>query len=277
MSEATYVLFHANCPDGFGAASVAWMKFGDGATYLPVQYGEPLPEIPDGSAVYIVDFSYDRETLLALKQRCPAIVVLDHHKTARDALAGLDFAHFDMSKSGAVLTWEHFFPSRVLPALVAYIQDRDLWTWALPNSKEVSAFLSIQERDIRKWAELIIQSQFSRALNLWVEVGAAVLASQRVQTASLCDHAFTVQVGGQTIPAVNSPLLQSEIGEELCKRNPDAPFAAAFFCLGLDTEVWSLRSRNGFDVSAVAKSYGGGGHPAAAGFKVPRGTIVAGT
>lgn len=275
-SKSTYVLYHANCPDGFGAALAAWLTLDDTAFYIPVQYGEPLPEIIDGSPVYIVDFSYDREMLLALKARCPALVVIDHHKTAKDALADLDFATFDMDKSGAVLTWEHFNPGVDVPLLLQYVQDRDLWRWKLQDSREVSAFLSIRPREFGVW-EALLEAAEDGIPESWVYMGDAVLTSQKTQAASLCDHAFTVQVGGQTIPAVNSPLLQSEIGEELCKRNPDAPFAAAFFCLGLDTEVWSLRSRNGFDVSAVAKSYGGGGHPAAAGFKVPRGTIVAGT
>jgi len=33
------------------------------------------------------------------------VVVLDHHQTAQKALEGLNFAHFDMTKSGAVLAW----------------------------------------------------------------------------------------------------------------------------------------------------------------------------
>lgn len=268
--DMTYVLFHANCPDGFGAATVAWMNFGDNATYIPVQYGEPLPEIADGSYVFIVDFSYDRETLIALKERSELLVVLDHHKTARDALEGLDFATFDLSKSGSVLAWEYFHPNGLAPLLIRYIQDRDLWQWKLPDSREVSAFLSIQDRNFTRWSELVNESMgFLKAPMAWVAMGKAVLASQRIQASSLCDHAVTANIGGFKVPSVNSPLLQSEIGEELCIRNPEASFAAVYFVLGGKEVVWSLRSRNGFDVSAVAKSFGGGGHPSAAGFKVP--------
>lgn len=105
--KPTFVLYHANCPDGFAAARAAWMSLGDAATYLPVSYGDPLPAIPDGSEVYIVDFSYPRPILEELEARC-GLTVIDHHATAQEALSGLAFAHFDMSKSGAVLTWEHF-------------------------------------------------------------------------------------------------------------------------------------------------------------------------
>ena len=41
----------------------------------------------------------------------------------------------------------------------------------------------------------------------------------------------------------------------------------------LGEEVWSLRSRGGFVVGRVARSLGGGGHRAAAGFRVARRVI----
>ena len=64
---------------------------------------------------------------------------------------------------------------------------------------------------------------------------------------------------------VNTPLLASEACEALLKRFPDAPFAAACHDRG-DQRKWSLRSCGEFDVSEVARSLGGGGHPHAAGF-----------
>jgi nanoRNase/pAp phosphatase (c-di-AMP/oligoRNAs hydrolase) len=44
------------------------------------------------------------------------------------------------------------------------------------------------------------------------------------------------------------------------------PFAACFFQVD-NGWVYSLRSSNGFDVSELAKSMGGGGHQAASGLK----------
>ena len=32
------VIYHANCTDGFGAAFAAWLKLGDEAEYLPMEY-----------------------------------------------------------------------------------------------------------------------------------------------------------------------------------------------------------------------------------------------
>jgi uncharacterized protein len=53
----TFVLYHANCPDGFGAAFAAWLKFGETAEYIPVKYGDISPQHVSGT-VHIVDFSF---------------------------------------------------------------------------------------------------------------------------------------------------------------------------------------------------------------------------
>ena len=65
---------------------------------------------------------------------------------------------------------------------------------------------------------------------------------------------------------VNSLVFQSEIGDELCKLYPDAPFAAVWCQKTESLQAWSLRSIGEFDVSVVAAQFGGGGHRNAAGF-----------
>ena len=60
----------------------------------------------------------------------------------------------------------------------------------------------------------------------------------------------------------------SEHVGRLLEKNPDALFAAGYFQRADRKWQFSLRSREGFDVSEVAKKYGGGGHAPAAGFEV---------
>ena len=74
-----------------------------------------------------------------LAARAGSTRVLDHHATAAEDLAGLPFVTIDLDRSGAVLAWEHFHPGRPVPLLLRYVQDRDLWRWALPRSREVNA------------------------------------------------------------------------------------------------------------------------------------------
>src|SRR5215213_7682080 len=89
---STVVLYHGpDCPDGFGAAYAAWTVLGDGATYVPVNYGKgPPPAAQVADRLFILDFSYPIETLLALADACEAVVVLDHHKTALEEVKRLE-------------------------------------------------------------------------------------------------------------------------------------------------------------------------------------------
>jgi hypothetical protein len=253
-----------------------------------MQYGQPYPPEIDGGIdrLLILDFSFPRETMLRLARTVNSLVCLDHHRTAAQELTRLNdlkendgrrcFLNvvFDMEKSGAMLTWECFHPSEPAPSLVELVQDRDLWVWALPYSREISAWLASLKKDFPTWdwANDQLNSAFGRTAA--VAEGGAILRAQAAQVESLAKSARFIDVGGHSVPAVNSPLLQSEIGERLCQLHPEAPFAAVFFLRVCDNAwlaeeiIFSLRSRNGFDVSEVAKQFGGGGHSAAAGFSM---------
>jgi len=255
-SPPTLILYHAECADGFGAAWAIWRRYPD-AEYRPVKHGEAPPTNLAGHHIVMVDFSYNRSTLEAMAKDAASLVVLDHHITAEQALADLPYAYFDLHKSGAVLGWEwaHDEPA---PWLLRYIQDKDLWHWALPNSREISAALASHPFDFELWTRFE-QRELERE-------GRAILRYENELVTKLASHATLVEFEGATVPSVQSSVLTSQIGERLSAEHP--------FCV-----IWhdrngrryfSMRSREeGTDVGAIAASFGGGGHTHAAGFSVP--------
>lgn len=252
----TVVLYHADCADGFGAAWALWKKYPD-ARYIPVKHGQPPPEGLDDAHVVMVDFSYRREVIEQLAQSATSLLILDHHVTAQAALDGLPYAYFDVKKSGAVLAWE-WAHAEPIPWLLQYVQDKDLWEWRLPHSREINAALASYPFDFQVWEGL------TRDM-LEVE-GRAILRRDQSLIDKIVEEAVLVEFEGKTVPAVYSPVMASQIGERLCQSFP--------FCLiwherdGL--RYFSLRSKPGtVDVSAVASRYGGGGHVNAAGFSRP--------
>lgn len=254
----TVVLYHAECADGFGAAWAIWKRFPT-ARFIPVKHGNPLPAGLEEQRVVIVDFSYARETLEALAAQTEALLVLDHHITAEKALAGLPYAYFDMKKSGAVLAWEwaHDQPA---PWLLNYIQDKDLWTWALPSSREISAALASHPFDYQLW------SNFQQK-DLEQE-GRAILRYENELVSKLAAQATLIDFQGAIVPSVQTAILTSQVGERLSAQHP-------FCVMWHDRDgrrYYSMRSReDGADVGAIAASFGGGGHTHAAGFSVPLG------
>jgi oligoribonuclease NrnB/cAMP/cGMP phosphodiesterase (DHH superfamily) len=255
------VLYHAECLDGFGAAWAIWKKF-PSATFTPVKHGLPPPSGLAGKKIVIVDFSYPRPVLEEMAESAAGLLVLDHHVTAEKALAGLPYTHFDQKKSGAVLAWEwaHRQPA---PWLLLHVQDKDLWTWALPGSREVNAALSSHPCDFRLWD--------SFAQDALIAEGRAILRYEHEMVGKLAKELVLVKFQGQTVPAVQSAILNSQIGERLSGTHP-------FVIIWHDRDgrrYFSLRSReDGPDVEAIARQYGGGGHTHAAGFSVPLGGHV---
>lgn len=273
---STLVLYHRSCTDGLGAAWAVdyWLKehpamFRRGVDFKTIQYGDPAPDVT-GLDVFVVDFSFPRETLLEMHERAASLIVIDHHKTAQAALSGLDFCIFDMDKAGCILTWEYLFPTTPPPELFYYLQDRDLWRWELPQSKEVSAALRSYRPFLSVWDEFMTIAGLEKLKS----EGTAILRYQEQQiSAALSQTAQMVEIGGHTVPCVNCTHLISEIGNELAKGHP---FAALYFET-VDKRVFSLRSTDeGVDVAEIAKLYGGGGHRNAAGFTIEKPAIVLG-
>lgn len=260
-AETTHVLYHAQCQDGFGGAWAAWRALGERAQYLPVQHGDPPPALPEGARVVIVDFSYPRDVILALRERVGSLMILDHHKTAEEALRGLPDAVFDMHKSGAMLAWEYFHPEQEPPPIIGYVQDRDLWRFELPHSREVNAALGSYPQDFATWNGIDVDRL--------IEEGRAILRFRDQTIGSIISFARMGEVGGHLVPVVNATAHWSDVGEALLRQFPEAPFVALYFDDSEGRRRWSLRSRGEFDVADLAKRFGGGGHRAAAGFREP--------
>jgi hypothetical protein len=191
----TVVLYHAECADGFGAAWALWRRFPH-ARFVPVKHGVPPPDELKGERVVIVDFSYGRDLLETMARATDRLLVLDHHITAEKALAGLPYAYFDMKKSGAVLAWEwaHDHP---VPWLLDYIQDKDLWTWALPMSREINAAVASHPFDFHLWSSFK-QKELEQE-------GRAILRYEQELVNKLAGQAVLVEFQGETVPPFKAP------------------------------------------------------------------------
>lgn len=257
-------IYHGNCADGFGAAWVVWKALGVDIAFYAGKYQEPPPDVT-GKDVVIVDFSYKRPVLLEMAALAKSILIIDHHKSAAEDLIDLPenvTTKFDMSHSGAILTWKHFFPDRDPPQLLRHIEDRDLWRFALQNTRQIQANVFSYPYSFQVWDVLMA-----------TDVAALVADGEAIERKHFKDIRELLHVtkremviGGYRVPVANLPYtMSSDAGHELSKGRP---FAACYW----DTpegRVFSLRSTDeGIDVAEVAKHYGGGGHRNAAGFRV---------
>lgn len=273
-----YVYYHANCYDGFGAAWAARHALGEkDVHYVPANYGQPIvyPDLIEGDVneLYFVDYSRPRAELEMLKEAGWNVIVIDHHQTAEKDLEGFEGATFDSSKSGATLTWRHFYPRKKMPQLLAHIEDRDLWKFELDHTAEIHAGLCAHTFDFEVWDEL------AEDLASLVEIGQVILDYHEILVDRFNEEVDLQTIAGHEVPIVNVSLLFSEVPHDLLRKFPGAPFAAYRYEKRGGVVQYGLRSRKAdeewpegsvldFDVSEVAKEYGGGGHKHAAGFRL---------
>jgi hypothetical protein len=275
VSARRICIYHAGCPDGFGAAWAAWQAWGESALYIPRGHDDELRASDyAGDHVLFADIAPPPHAWRELAEQAERLVVLDHHVSARDryraepALAEAVEADghlvvFDLAHSGAVLTWRHLHEGRPVPPLLAYIEDQDLWSWQLPASREVNAAISSHLRSFDTWGRLAATPVETLAAE-----GRPILRALRMEVDRALASAHPVRVAGLQLEAVNARLQRAEIGHELAERRAfGTPAGVAYRVTGRRVDV-SLYSVGAFDVARIAESLGGGGHRNAAGFSV---------
>jgi oligoribonuclease NrnB/cAMP/cGMP phosphodiesterase (DHH superfamily) len=260
-----------------------------------------------GKNVIMVDYSLrTRELNDRLNAAATSFRILDHHKTARAVLEGASYATFDMKRSGAGLAWDYIFgkdrdgyvaytlpykPEYVheqsvyqveRPWWVNYTEDQDLWNWALPDSQEINAFLMVQPRTAEVWNDVVkldtvVAKGWGTGVRAYIEYYTrSVVAEAQEGVLQFQTGVLESEDGSIVLPTyidyrtavLNIPYAGvSEAGNALCKLG--YPIALLWFERGDGITQFSLRGDGSVDVSAIAKSFGGGGHNNAAGFQIP--------
>lgn len=200
-------------------------------------------------------------------------------------------------KSGALLAWEYFHPEKDVPHLIRLIDDRDRWQFKFDDSKALHAGLQLEKPwTFERWAELVpAMGGSSGALANVISSGYAALRAYHEQVQHSAKKATPCTIIPAVISssdaykgpwvwaqvdqycatglAVNTPNNISEVGHELA--NASGTYGLVWHYDGATGRAnCSLRSNGDYDVSAIAKVFGGGGHKNAAGFNIEMPTLL---
>ncbi len=275
MMKNIVVLYH-NDLDGFGAAWAAWKKFGKRADYLPIQYKGKKDVLPKGlknKELYLVDLCFDETTMKRLLNENKKIVVIDHHIGRKDEIKISTDYLFNVNNSAAVLSWKYFHhplihkwgvhPPQKIPRILRVVEDMDIWKFKIPHTRELLAFLNIYDFNFLKWNKMANDFENAEKRKKYIIEGRAIVKYQDNLIKKIIDYGERAIFEGHKVFVVNSPILESEIGNYISKNKKT---------IGL---VWSyrkglfkgsLRNSGEINLSDLAGKYGGGGHKAAAGF-----------
>jgi hypothetical protein len=241
-------IYHSNCADGFAAAWVVRRYFGGEVDFHPGVYNDPPPDV-SGRHVILVDFSYKREVLLGMAKTAQGLLVLDHHKSAAEDLAGdrekitdmpsaytgrlswnrfltdcyQDYCEgipgriytlFDMHRSGAGISWDFFYPHEPRPRIIDHIEDRDLWRFAIPGTRFIQASIFSHPYDFGVWDALM-----KADLSVLQAEGDAIERKHHKDIAELVKVCRReLRIGGLWVPAASLPYtLTSDAGHLMCQ------------------------------------------------------------
>lgn len=265
-------IFHAHCLDGLGAAAVVRRRFPD-CDLLAMQHGD-TPPVVEGRDLVMVDFGLPLPAMRTLRAQARSFTWLDHHRSQLEVHRQLGLGVLDIAECGASLTWRELFPGEPVPPIIAYIKDKDLWTWALPESRAVAAGVWATFQNGKDLPGLLAADPMAMAA-----IGRPFLLKQQqrvhaaVQTGKPMSDAFGLAgVRAFAVPARGD---LNEIADHILAATDNGG-------LGYDLAVMFYRKRNGawihslrserIDCLSIAMPRGGGGHPAAACFlaKVPQ-------
>lgn len=208
---------------------------------------------------------------------------------------GIDIAHYielNNCKSGAMLAWNWFNLHAKVPKLIQHIDDYDRWQFKLPDTKAFNKFLwSLTPWTFEQWNKLLDMPQAEiagaymageailRAHDRTVE---SVIAASKMsctitwfeatEISNRFDSPYKQVISSREVGAVglaaNCPKhLASDVGHKLATES--TTYGMCWFQRSDSKIEVSLRSNGNYDVSAIAKKFGGGGHKNAAGFILP--------
>ena len=209
--------------------------------------------------------------MIKMSKHSATITILDHHKTAKDALKNLKkdlycpaTVVFDMKRAGCQIAWDHFNSEENRPLVLDNVGDRDLWEFKIEDTKEISAAVFLYEQIFENWDYLMDAKHYGNLRYM----GGALLKKQNKDVKAIYDtclqHKDILSDGilYMKIPVINASFIHaSDLGHHMLVEEPDAQFSLIYY--RREEGDWSLSFRSKDDrqdVSEIAKEFGGGGH-----------------
>ena len=282
--------YHKCCSDGTASAWCVKQKI-ENVHLIAINPADKNIDFKyiNNKSVIFVDVCADKQVLIKICQKAKEVVILDHHKTNKsliDYLSNIIILKiiFNIDKAGCQIAWDYFNEGISRPWFIDYIADRDLWKWELENSKLITTalyslkyitidglnnlFSNLDKQDEIINQELIPYAKVIEKYENELIEKSVNSATEVEMIRNNSDIKYTIWLGTITSH------LRSELGNKLSLtkfKNGKSPDFSAIWNYDYESDEWyiSLRGVNDkFDLSEIAKSFGGGGHKKAAGFKI---------
>lgn len=271
--------FYHDDMDGICSAQIVKMKYPDAECFsVDYEKGFPWEIIKSTDLVFMVDYGLQPfDKMVDLKNKCH-LIWIDHHKTAINeyTISGIVIDGMrSLSMAGCELTWRYLFPEREIPIYVTLLADFDMWknddkdNWDDLIEPFEMGMLSLADEDVKPGGEIwnSLEKMGDVAVGAIVKSGGAIIKYLRKQNSDVSKkYAHGVMLDGCYFISLNTPHRGSQQLESVY----DAKIhdgICVYRWTGKEYTFSLYSMKKEVDCGAIAKKYGGGGHPSAAGGK----------
>ena len=275
--------------DGVSCEILGRIAFGEDIDVVRCGYGniddkveEFINSDEEYDKLFITDISVKKELADTLNNISDKVILLDHHKTAL-WLNEYPFALVQVEDEsvgkmcGAYLFYEYlkknhkeFNDTLALKLFVKYVRLYDTWEWKekydniIPKRLNDLMYMDGPNEFIDKMIYRLGNNLaiFDDTDLMKLQIEQTYINSyiaQKNETLIVNDSLFP----GHTVGITFADKYISELGNELCELHPELDFVVL---INMSTLTVSYRTvKDNLDLSAIAKGFGGGGHPKASG------------
>lgn len=278
------VIAHQNCDDGAGVAEVvnfhntsillSTNNINTDIEFMYVDYGtysiNDILEKVKGKLVYISDFSFPTDEFKKILEVSENAVIVDHHESPFYTLVSdMENTHFDMTKSGAMLTWEFFFGKESIPPYaITLLEDRDLWKY-FEGTRSKAFKLLLKKEGYSALSEYMSFDEEVSYTKLIDDLEPYIREIESLENSYIerAKKAMKYNFNGTEIYGLNLTSSVSDVLNHVSRLFNTPSFA--WWIDEKDNFQISLRNyKDDINVGNLAKVFGGGGHLQASGSRI---------
>lgn len=246
---------------------------------IGVEYNDTVDfdSIVTGEVIFVVDFSFDKETMERLA-KLTTLIYIDHHKSSIEENKDISWVlgkrqasglsgDKSQDKAACELTWETFGYSEI-PCGIKLLSQYDVWNLKNPDVLHfqygMRQFDTRPEKDLFNWEYVFKNS--NNIVESIIDSGQTILAYEKMQNEKYATGmAYETKFEGYNAIVMNKSFANSSAFDSVW--NDEKHDIMILFGSKKDEYKYSIYTKkNDIDCSMIAKKYGGGGHPMASGF-----------
>jgi len=298
LLQVSEIVSHSSCPDGIGAAMVCVAAYVAGGMNPPptyfIQYDTRAHnEMKARPRQLFVDITPPKARWEDWRGLSP--IILDHHESVTHIVQSLDGVYGDSDCSGTTLAFDNIMvplSGDVLTAAAKIGQDdlatwkrfahlcmvRDTWKTASPDWAEACALAHALLLQGQKWAVHVAtvgRLPFDELINIGTKMYEKIMRQAKGVVRNSAKH--VLKAGGRDIKIAFFNHAEggtvSDIAHHVMDQMPCDVVVGYFYVHEDDATrcVASVRTNGAISASELARTFDGGGHARAAGFRIPDG------